>query len=168
MRRPVRRWTSPRRRTSSATCSTWSAAILRSCATLWATHRARRRLRACRRAALGSRGGVRLRLRGRARTPIASRRSAACIARHRIVVDPHTADGIKVGLERRDPRVPLVCIETALPAKFSATIKEALGREPARPAAYADLESRPQRCAVLPVGGRSREGVYRRQREGSS
>jgi threonine synthase len=72
-------------------------------------------------------------------------------SRHRIVVDPHTADGLKVGLERRDPRVPLVCIETALPAKFSATIKEALGREPTRPAAYADLESRPQRCAVLPV-----------------
>ncbi len=71
-------------------------------------------------------------------------------ARHRIVVDPHTADGLKVGLERRDPRVPLVCIETALPAKFSATIKEALGREPGRPAAFADLEQRPQKCDVLP------------------
>ena len=72
-------------------------------------------------------------------------------ARYGVIVDPHTADGLKVGLERRDPRVPLVCIETALPAKFSATIREALGREPARPAAYADLEQRPQRCAVLPV-----------------
>jgi threonine synthase len=71
--------------------------------------------------------------------------------RHKIVVDPHTADGFKVGLERRDPRVPLVCIETALPAKFSATIKEALGREPERPAAFADLERRPQKCEVLPV-----------------
>ena len=72
-------------------------------------------------------------------------------SRHRIVVDPHTADGLKVGLERRDPRVPLVCIETALPAKFGATIREALGREPAPPAAYADLLDRPQRCVVLPV-----------------
>jgi threonine synthase len=72
-------------------------------------------------------------------------------ARHGVIVDPHTADGLKVGLERRDPQVPLVCIETALPAKFSATIKEALKREPARPAAYADLERRPQRCTVLPV-----------------
>jgi threonine synthase len=71
-------------------------------------------------------------------------------ARHGVIVDPHTADGLKVGLERRDLRVPLVCIETALPAKFSATIKEALKREPARPAAYADLEQRPQRCTVLP------------------
>ena len=51
----------------------------------------------------------------------------------------------------RDPGVPLVCIETALPAKFAATIREALGREPARPPAYAGLEARPQRCHVLPA-----------------
>jgi len=38
-----------------------------------------------------------------------------------------------------------------LPAKFSATIKEAIGREPERPSAYANLEQRPQRCAVMPV-----------------
>jgi threonine synthase len=72
-------------------------------------------------------------------------------SRHRIVVDPHTADGIKVGLERRDPAVPLVCIQTALAAKFGATIKEAIGREPERPPAYTDLEQRPQRFATLPV-----------------
>ena len=47
--------------------------------------------------------------------------------------------------------VPLVCIETALPAKFAATIREALGRDPDRPAAYADLESRPQRFESLPA-----------------
>jgi threonine synthase len=71
-------------------------------------------------------------------------------ARCGIVVDPHTADGLKVGREHRDPAVPLVCIETALPAKFAATIREALGRDPVRPEAYADLEQRSQRCAVLP------------------
>jgi threonine synthase len=71
--------------------------------------------------------------------------------RYGIVVDPHTADGIKVGLERRDPDVPLICIETALPAKFAATIREALGREPERPAAYAHLEAMPQRFDVLAV-----------------
>jgi threonine synthase len=68
-----------------------------------------------------------------------------------VVVDPHTADGIKVALELRDPRVPLICIETALPAKFAATIREALGRDPERPAAYARLEDLPQRFDVLPV-----------------
>ena len=71
--------------------------------------------------------------------------------RYGVVVDPHTADGIKVALEWRDRAVPLVCIETALPAKFAATIREALGRDPERPAAYAHLEERPQRFAVLPV-----------------
>jgi len=72
-------------------------------------------------------------------------------ARYGAVIDPHTADGVKVGRELRDPAVPLVCIETALPAKFAATIREALGTEPARPAAYADLETRPQRYSVVPA-----------------
>jgi len=68
-----------------------------------------------------------------------------------VLIDPHTADGIKVALERRDAGVPLICIETALPAKFAATIREALAREPDRPAAYAGLEERPQRFDVLPA-----------------
>jgi threonine synthase len=72
-------------------------------------------------------------------------------ARYGVVVDPHTADGLKVGRELRLPDVPLVCVETALPAKFSATIKEALGVEPERPAAYAGLEARPQRFETLPA-----------------
>ena len=70
--------------------------------------------------------------------------------RYRMVVDPHTADGIKVGLEHREEGVPLICVETALPAKFATTIREALGMEPARPAAYAGIESLPQRFDVLP------------------
>jgi threonine synthase len=71
--------------------------------------------------------------------------------RYGIVIDPHTADGVKVGRELREAGVPLVCIETALPAKFAATIQEALGHEPERPAAFAGLESRPQRVTVLPA-----------------
>jgi threonine synthase len=67
------------------------------------------------------------------------------------VIDPHTADGVKVGLDRRDPALPLICIETALPAKFAATIREALGRDPARPPAFEGLERRPQRFDVLPA-----------------
>jgi threonine synthase len=72
-------------------------------------------------------------------------------ARYGVVVDPHTADGLKVGRELRLPDVPLVCVETALPAKVSATIREALGVEPARPAAYVGLEGRPQRFEALPA-----------------
>jgi threonine synthase len=65
------------------------------------------------------------------------------------VIDPHTADGVKVGLAHRDPKTPLICLETALPAKFAATIAEALGEEPARPAGFEDLEQRPQRVEVI-------------------
>ncbi len=71
--------------------------------------------------------------------------------RYGIVVDPHTADGIKVALEHIDRDVPMICLETALPAKFPQTIIEALGREPERPAAYAGLEARPQRFETLPA-----------------
>jgi len=68
---------------------------------------------------------------------------------HGQIIDPHTADGIKVGLEQREAGVPLVCLETALPAKFGETIQEALGREPEVPASLADLMRRPQRFSVM-------------------
>jgi threonine synthase len=66
-----------------------------------------------------------------------------------VTVDPHTADGVKVGLEHREAGVPLVCLETALPAKFAETIRAALGRDPERPAELAGLESKPQRFALI-------------------
>ena len=72
-------------------------------------------------------------------------------ARYGVLIDPHTADGVKVGWGFRESGVPMICLETALPAKFSATIREALGIDPPRPAAYAGLEARPQRCMILPA-----------------
>jgi threonine synthase len=72
-------------------------------------------------------------------------------ARSGLVIDPHTADGVKVAREHLSPGVPMICLETALPAKFAETIVEALGREPERPAGYAEIESRPQRFTVLPA-----------------
>jgi len=66
-----------------------------------------------------------------------------------VMIDPHTADGIKVGLERREPGVSLVCMETAQPAKFAETIREAIGREPVRPAGFENLEKLPQRFEVM-------------------
>jgi threonine synthase len=62
-----------------------------------------------------------------------------------VMVDPHTADGIKVGLEHVARGEPLICLETAQPVKFAETLHEALGREPARPPAFEGLEQRPQR-----------------------
>ncbi|NNM68883.1 MAG: threonine synthase [Gallionella sp.] len=66
-----------------------------------------------------------------------------------VMVDTHTADGIKVGMEQRRPNLPLICLETALPAKFEETIIEALGRKPERPAALEGIEDLPQRCVVM-------------------
>jgi threonine synthase len=66
-----------------------------------------------------------------------------------IVIDTHTADGLKVGLEHREAGIPLVCLETALPAKFAATIKEALGRGPEVPPGFEGLERMPQRVEVI-------------------
>ncbi len=68
---------------------------------------------------------------------------------HGVMIDPHTADGVKVGLEQRRAGVPLICLETALPAKFDGAIHEALGREPERPRGLEDIESLPRRYEVL-------------------
>ncbi len=65
------------------------------------------------------------------------------------VIDPHTADGVKVGLQHAHPGETLICLETAAPAKFAATIREALGREPDRPRGFENLESLPQRFTVI-------------------
>lgn len=66
-----------------------------------------------------------------------------------VLVDTHTADGLKVGLEYREKDVPLICMETALPAKFSESIIEAIGSEPSRPAGYENLENLPQRFVIM-------------------
>jgi threonine synthase len=68
---------------------------------------------------------------------------------HALMIDPHTADGVKVGLEHREAGVPLVCMETAQPAKFAETIREALGRDPQRPKGFENLEKLPQRVEVM-------------------
>jgi threonine synthase len=65
------------------------------------------------------------------------------------MIDPHTADGVKVGMEHREPGVPLVCMETAQPAKFDDAIREALDIEPVRPAELAHLEAQPQKKHVM-------------------
>jgi len=72
-----------------------------------------------------------------------------------VMVDPHTADGIRVARSLRergelDPGTPMVVLETALPVKFAATITEALGREPEVPAAFAHLDLLPRHVVELP------------------
>jgi threonine synthase len=70
---------------------------------------------------------------------------------HQDMIDTHTADGLKVAREHLQPGVPMLVLETALPAKFAATIEEALGRQPLRPAALQGIEALPKRYTVIPV-----------------
>ncbi len=67
-----------------------------------------------------------------------------------VIIDPHTADGVAVGRRHVEPGVPMLVVETALPAKFDATIREAIGRAAERPPAARDLESRAQHFVVMP------------------
>jgi threonine synthase len=65
------------------------------------------------------------------------------------VIDPHTADGVKIALRSREARYPMICLETALPAKFEETIREALGEPAPRPARFEGIEKLPQRFKVM-------------------
>jgi threonine synthase len=68
-----------------------------------------------------------------------------------VTIDTHTADGLKVALEHRKPSVPMLVLETALPAKFEDAIVEALGEVPERPASLVGLEDLPQKSTVMDV-----------------
>ena len=70
-------------------------------------------------------------------------------SRYHTMIDTHTADGLKVGLAHRQPGIPMICLETALPAKFEDTIREALNLRPERPAGLENLESLPRRVATM-------------------
>ena len=67
------------------------------------------------------------------------------------LIDPHTADGVKVAREVRLPGETVVCLETALAAKFEQTIHEAVGDvDVPRPEKLRGLEELPQRVQVVP------------------
>jgi threonine synthase len=70
-------------------------------------------------------------------------------ARYGVTIDTHTADGVKVAREHLEAGVPMIVLETALPAKFNETIREALGRDAERPAGFENIESLPQRFEVM-------------------
>lgn len=66
------------------------------------------------------------------------------------LLDPHTADGVKVALEVKLPNEKIVVAETALPIKFAQTITEAVGVvDMPRPAHTIGLEDKPQYVVVL-------------------
>jgi threonine synthase len=70
------------------------------------------------------------------------------------VIDPHTADGVKIALRLREPRYPMICLETALAAKFEETLVEALGEPAPRPPGFEGIEKLPQRVRVMSADSR--------------
>jgi threonine synthase len=69
--------------------------------------------------------------------------------RHGMMIDTHTADGVKVAREQLREGVPMIVLETALPIKFAATIVEATGREPDRPTKFVGIEDLPKRVLSM-------------------
>ncbi len=66
-----------------------------------------------------------------------------------VMIDTHTADALKVAREQLRAGVPMIVLETALPIKFAATIVEAPGREPDRPARFEGIEALPRRVTAM-------------------
>jgi len=69
-----------------------------------------------------------------------------------IIIDTHTADGIKVAMRYMDEKIPMICLATAKPTKFESTIKQALGFFPKRPEGFEDIEKKPQKNTSLEKG----------------
>ncbi|MGB4813093.1 MAG: threonine synthase [Methylophilaceae bacterium] len=69
--------------------------------------------------------------------------------KYELVIDTHTADGLKVALEYAEKNTPMVVLETALPAKFEDAIVEAIGHAPARPASLEGIEALPQKFTLM-------------------
>ena len=67
-----------------------------------------------------------------------------------VMIDPHTADGVKVAQDFVEEGVPMLVLETALPVKFAETIREAIGKEPPVPEHLSGLAQLPQRVVELP------------------
>jgi len=82
--------------------------------------------------------------------------------RFHVMIDTHTADGLKVAREHLRPGVTMIVLETALPIKFAATIVEALGREPERPARFVGIENLPKRVTALPADVQAVKGFIAR------
>ncbi len=66
-----------------------------------------------------------------------------------VMIDTHTADGLFVALQHLQPGEPMLVLETALPAKFAAAIREATGVDPEPPAALRGIEDLPRRFTVM-------------------
>ena len=78
------------------------------------------------------------------------------------LIDPHTADGVKVARQVRENGEIIVCLETALAAKFEDTIREAVGSVAVpRPEKLAGLENLPQKVQSMPNSAQAVKDIIR-------
>lgn len=74
-----------------------------------------------------------------------------CFERCGTLIDPHTADGVKVARDfKAQIDTPIVCLETALPVKFAEIIHEAIGHDPEIPARFEGIMDAPRHVTDLP------------------
>lgn len=66
------------------------------------------------------------------------------------IIDPHTADGVKVAREHVESGVPMLVLETAKPQKFAETILEAIGMQLEYSAELQEMLDAPQHVTELP------------------
>ncbi len=62
---------------------------------------------------------------------------------------PHSAVGVRVAEDHRDPAVPMITLATAHPAKFPDAVERASGLRPPLPNRMADLYERPERMTQV-------------------
>ncbi|UNK70273.1 threonine synthase [Microbacterium sp. H1-D42] len=65
------------------------------------------------------------------------------------IIDPHTADGVKVAREYVEQDVPMLVLETAKPEKFAETITEAIGVELPLSPALQQMMAAPQHVTEM-------------------
>ncbi|QIM18274.1 threonine synthase [Leucobacter coleopterorum] len=66
-----------------------------------------------------------------------------------VLIDPHTADGVKVAREHLEPGVPMLVLETAKPEKFPEIVFEATGERIGVPQRLEGLLELPQRVIKM-------------------
>jgi len=66
-----------------------------------------------------------------------------------VIIDTHTADGVKASLDHLSEDIPMLVLETALPIKFEKSVIEAIGKKLIRPEVLIDLETIDQKFEVF-------------------
>ena len=66
-----------------------------------------------------------------------------------VIIDPHTADGVKVARQYVEPGIPMLVLETAKPAKFPEIVAEAIGQDAPMPAHLAGMLDLPQHVTEM-------------------